>query len=287
MWRILAALGLTAALAAFALNVPSPVHAEFNGCTAGFCSAPVASGGGGGSCNPPLLSCVTDPTGLVFWMPLDTSTTSGTTTNDLSGNARNGTLTGSPSLVSGKIQQGVSLNGTSQYVTITNASPWSAYTVAPIQNTPFSVTAWVYRTGDNGNQMTFISRGYGSGVTPWQLVLNTSTLTASFNSYNGVTAPGVTSTATSTLNTWEFWVASWDGVSTFSITKNAGTAVTATSTAGPSVLSSEPLDIGAIDVTGTPSYFFPGIIDDPRIYSHVLSGTEITNIYNSGVSGNP
>jgi hypothetical protein len=52
MWRILAALGLTVALALFALDVPtSPVHAQFNGCTAGFCNPPVASGGGGGVCS--------------------------------------------------------------------------------------------------------------------------------------------------------------------------------------------------------------------------------------------
>jgi hypothetical protein len=43
----------------------------------------IAIASSGGSCNPPLLSCVTVPSGLVGWWPLDTSTTSAPTTNDL------------------------------------------------------------------------------------------------------------------------------------------------------------------------------------------------------------
>lgn len=46
MWRIALAAVLTACLAAFALNAPR-VHAQFNGCQAGFCNPAVASGGGG------------------------------------------------------------------------------------------------------------------------------------------------------------------------------------------------------------------------------------------------
>jgi hypothetical protein len=42
MWRISLAAFLTAALSLFALNA---AHAQFNGCSAGFCSPPAASGG--------------------------------------------------------------------------------------------------------------------------------------------------------------------------------------------------------------------------------------------------
>lgn len=44
MWRIALAAVLTACLAAFALNAPR-VHAQFNGCQAGFCNPKVASSG--------------------------------------------------------------------------------------------------------------------------------------------------------------------------------------------------------------------------------------------------
>ena len=46
-----------------------------------------------------------------------------------------------------------------------------------------------------------------------------------------------------------------------------------------------PLCIGNDCVTS--SRFFNGQIDDFRIYNRVLTGTELTKIYTSGLVGNP
>ena len=92
--------------------------------------------GGSSNCSPPSLSCVTVPTGLAFWMPFDTSTTSGTTTNDVSGNSNNGTLNAGASIVTGEIQQAVSVaSASNQYASVGNA--------AVLTPSSMTVTAWI------------------------------------------------------------------------------------------------------------------------------------------------
>jgi hypothetical protein len=84
-------------------------------------------------CNPAALSCVTDPTGLVYWAPLDGNA------NDVSGNNNTGTLVGTPTFAAGKIQQAVTLNG-GQDIQVASGAPWNSYGLAPSLNTPFTIT---------------------------------------------------------------------------------------------------------------------------------------------------
>jgi hypothetical protein len=274
MWRAALAAFLTAALSLFALNAP---HAQFNGCSAGFCSPPATSGGGG-SCNPPLLSCVTVPSGLSLWYPLDTSTTSGSTTNDLSGNAVNGTLMNSPSIVTAQIQQGVSLNGTNQYVQL----PSTAHFIADGSSGAYSITAWFNINSvtdamiiDNdimgGECVAVRPNRSGSGV---------------FNFINGSgNNLGSATTVTSVVGTWTFIAVTWDATTSRIYINGSGTPDASGASSG-ATCGQTAFAIGADPANS--SNFFPGKIDDVRGYGgRAITGAEVTNIYNAGHAGNP
>jgi hypothetical protein len=155
------------------------------------------------TCNPPLLSCVDVSSGLVFWMPFDTSTTSGATTNDLTATPANGTLTGTGnSIGAGQIQQALVNNGTNPYVSIGNVSKLNF--ANGNGGTPFSLSAWIYREIDSGANMIVFSKGYNGTFTQWQLSVNTSTLTMFCGGYSGGSTHGVTSVSTSVADTMEF-----------------------------------------------------------------------------------
>ena len=229
---------------------------------------------GGGSCNPPLLSCVTVPSGLTFWMPLDTSTTSGSTTNDLSGNGNNGTLVASPSLVTGQIQQAVSLNGSSQYVTIpSNASMPS--------NGSFSITAWVNPASTADGEVMDNDVGGGECIE-----LRQSRSGSGF--FNFIINPGSptviasTITVASRVGLWTFLAATYDGT-TITLYVNGSSQASASSSA--SSCGQQPFTIGNDPANSGP--FYAGKIDDVRTYSSALSPTDITSIYNSGLAGKP
>ncbi len=63
-----------------------------------------------------------------LWLPLDEN--SGTTANDSSGNAHNGTLNGSASWVAGKLASAVQFNGTSSYIQVGDFNLNSSFTLA-------------------------------------------------------------------------------------------------------------------------------------------------------------
>jgi hypothetical protein len=228
----------------------------------------------GGSCNPPLLSCVTVPSGLTFWMPLDTSTTSGATTNDLSGNAINGTLTNSPSLVTAQIQQGVSLNGTNQYVQLPNSS----HLVMDGSSGAFSATAW-FKINSVADAMIFDNNIIFAECMGIRVNRSGNGL---FNFVNGLIVNSVTTVA-SVVGVPSHIAVTWDGTTSKIYINgsldNSGAATGAT-------CGQQAFAIGAD--TGNNSNFFPGWIDDVRAYANrAITAGEVTSIYNAGVAGNP
>lgn len=240
----------------------------------------VAISSGGGGCNPPLLSCVTVPSGLTLWLPLDDSTTSGVTSTDLSGNSFNGTQVGLPTSVTGQIQQGRGLNGSTQYIDETANS-----VSLPGGAVAFSIVTWFNpASAVDGVLVT----NNTAGVERWELRYDR----ASSGKLNGVVGGTILSsvtTAASMVGNWNFSVLTGDGVA------GAGAAtlklyVGCSGTPEATGMYSNQAVTGnwaiGTDVTnGGP--FFNGSMDDPRIYNRAITGAEVTSICNAGIAGNP
>jgi len=77
------------------------------------------------------------------------------TANDSSGNARNGTVQDNPTFVAGRIGQAISFDGLGDYVEITGYK-------GILGPNPFSITAWINTSDDEGTIMGWGSTGGGS-----------------------------------------------------------------------------------------------------------------------------
>ncbi|HWB33937.1 MAG TPA: LamG domain-containing protein [Candidatus Paceibacterota bacterium] len=198
-----------------------------------------------------VLSRPTNRLSLAGYWPLDDG--SGTTAQDISGNNRAGTLTGSPPWITGKIGGALQFTSSGQYVT-------TGYTV-PAQSsaTSFTWSAWVYLTSTGGTQVII---GFRNGVT-WNK------LTPSSFEYN---SGGIISN-TIPANRWTQIIIVKSGTNFTYYEDGAviGTASNSNSAVSHTFfIGSDP---GFND--GTPHYY----VDDVRVYERALSQSEIAGLY--------
>ncbi len=207
--------------------------------------------------------------GLVGYWTMDGRTISGTSMTDQSGQGNTGTLVNTPTQVIGKIGQGLQFDGSSQYIDAgTPVMPTSAFTLS----------GWIYPTSYASVQGQIISKGYDGSNTQWELILLNSGK-AQIDTYVTPTQKGVTSSATIPLNKWTYLTGSFDGTTWRIYINDSLDSFNVQS--GP-VATGAKLDIGAVDIIGTSGQYFPGKIDDVRIYNRALSLTEIRQLYNAG-----
>lgn len=218
--------------------------------------------------------------GLVFYLKFDEG--SGDTATDYTGNGNNGTLVASPTWISGagnvapvsfSNDYALSFNGSTQNVVIPTTSALDGFSA-------FTISIWIYPTS-NSRKM-FISKRV-SGVAPYYLDITGSTGKVAFFSANGANYKYYTTPTSSVpLNQWSNIIATFNGSTdikiyvggvsqTLTLADSAGTDFTA--------IGSNAFDvtIGSYD-KGTSTYFFQGYIDDVRLYSRVLTATEIASI---------
>jgi hypothetical protein len=212
-------------------------------------------------------------TGLVGYWKFDEGT--GTTASDSSGNGNHGTLMNGPIWIDGKRLKALDFDGVDDYVEV----PHSTTLTFP----NFTLEAWIYLRTDIGNeQRRIISKQYTeqrsysfdifgngySGSTGNQLVLSIG---------NGATWINFMSTTHLTKETWYYVVGTHEGT-TSKIYINGGLDKEGTTTT-QTTDNPAPLTIGCSHETGPEnphiSAFFPGIIDDVRIYDRALSQQEI------------
>lgn len=210
---------------------------------------------------------------------------SGTTSADRSGNGNNGTFTGVPTWLSGSnTQNGVgcalSLSGSSQYVSVGNASSLNI-------TGPITVAAWVRFSGLSSE--TIVSKWgavasanyswllfanlWGSGRVDF-LVSGDGTGYVGASSANGAVAVG----------RWYFIVGVYDATSVKLFID--GKLVGSNSTSIPSSLniSSTPVSIGTdYDNGGAASRFLNGDVDNVSIFSKALTASEIGGLYAEGL----
>jgi hypothetical protein len=203
---------------------------------------------------------------------------SGTTAADASGNGHPGTLIGGASWTAGHAGNAVDLDGTTGYVT----------TAAPVVRTDgsFTVAAWV-RTSAVGPAAVAVSQ---SGVRANGFALGYST-----DPYYGTTwsfgAPASDADGAAydrardvfdavEPGTWTHLVGVYDaGRQEVSLYVN-GQFVDATAHTTPWNASGSLL-IGRGLIDGTPQDFWPGALDDVRVYTGVLSYQDIYALYQS------
>jgi arylsulfatase A-like enzyme len=198
----------------------------------------------------------------------------GTTTVDNSGNRNNGILIGNPLWATGRINGALSFNGTSSYVQIPDSPKFDMK--------DFSVSAWINlgTSGVGGSRIVgqrdmVSSPGWGLRITNNQLNAQLSLDYATPTRFGPLLNDGKWHHVAMERDTLNRIVSLWvDGVL-------VGTQPTA-STATYAINS--PLIIGANNGN---IGFFPGRIDDVRIYGRVFTASEVGAVYQSekGVVG--
>lgn len=227
-----------------------------------------------------LPPAITIPGGLILYYPFDNVTTSGATTSDLSGNNNNGTLIGSPTTgVTGEIGQAFTFNGSTQYVEATTSSlitaaPLTICFWANLASTTNGLGVGIFNANATNAWDTWFVETSGSPSTVWDSVTGANTV---FTKSSGATAH---------TGQWDFIC----GVFTSSALRqcfvnNTGDTADTTSMT-PTITNGPRVDVGVAHAgINAPSTFFPGSIDDVRIYNRALSSAERTAIYNAGLAG--
>jgi uncharacterized repeat protein (TIGR03806 family) len=192
---------------------------------------------------------------------------------DSTGNGNNGTLTGNPPFVAGRIgSQAINFNGVNQYATVP-ISIRTNFTIAFWVNTTASTTGTVWTTG-----LGIISADVAGVANDFGISLIV----------NGEVSFGVGNPNTSLASTASINDGQWHHVA---VTRTSSTGLMIVyvdgiqngATNGPTVARTAPtaIRIGGILSGGG---FFPGTIDDVRIYNTVLSAAEINALANPPVA---
>jgi hypothetical protein len=215
-----------------------------------------------------IFAVTSSETGLVgFWM-LDEGT--GTRTYDLSGDNHPGTLINGPAWSSGAL----AFDGANDYVEVAHAPDLNAY--------PLTVSTWVKTTSTNGVR-GIVNKYVGGSSNGWSLFLNNGNVCAWY--YRSATN-FVSNASGCPFNVAGVNDGAWhhvvfvvdifggrvyvDGVRQLIIswTGSAG----ATSTA-------QPVHVGRYPGAAGGAEYFPGLMDNVRIYNRALNGTEVLNLY--------
>ncbi len=200
------------------------------------------------------------------------------TVQDTSGNGNAGQMVGmstTSSPVVGKIGQALQFNGTSQYMSIpdsaslrpaaTSACAW--FNLSTLPSTPAAIVTKPL----NGPPWT-------SPYLSWLLRINNST-TMEFDLTNGSSFTANTVSVSLATDKWYFTCLTYDGSNNLAYL-NGIPIKKSTATSGSIGYTSEPILIGTD--TGGPREYFPGIIDDVRVYNRALSPQEVAQLYQMG-----
>lgn len=195
----------------------------------------------------------------------------GTTVTDLSSNGNNGTLVNSPTRVAGKFGQALSFNGANQYVSIPHSTSVSI-------SGQITLAAWIkvgaFPTGSNLSQL--MGKGSTGTTEAYYLRLNAAFSALEVGSWNGSTDYRAQTSYTGwTTGEWHHVVGMYDGANW--IVYVDGVLKTSTAQAVGPGTSTQKVTIGARFVTAA-DRFFNGVIDEPRIYSKALTGSQVRSL---------
>ncbi len=216
--------------------------------------------------------------GLVGYWTFDgkdtvwTSATAGTTL-DKSGGGNTGTLTNmarSTATTPGKLGQGLNFDGSTNYVVMADASSNDV-------TTRFGISTWIKPTTLSGDKL--ILSKFNTANAAYQTFTHGTQFGCQFTT--GATWPEFQVLGgTLTAGVWNHVTCSYDN-NILAIYVN-GVLVNSTTPGAKTVRNSSAHLIIAADDTFNASLYFPGQIDDVRLYNRALSASEVKQLYNLG-----
>jgi hypothetical protein len=153
----------------------------------------------------------------------------------------------------------------------------------------FSVSCWFKSNTNAGSFVVLVAKmGDGTAFQGWQLAISNGALYFALINDNGAGDLIAIDTNTITYRdgAWHHVVVTYDGTSlasgvTFYVDGSSAAATAITDNLTASIVSTDPLRIGARASSGSEAEF-PGVIDEVAVYDKELSSAEVTAIYNSG-----
>jgi hypothetical protein len=218
--------------------------------------------------------------GLVGHWSLDEGTS--TIAHDFSGNSLHGTLTNMTphtDWVGGKKGKALDFDGTDDFIALGNPSALNI--VGQV-----TLSAWVnfnsFPTSNNCGGGFYcgviFEKGYDGSVEGYSLRYSSQGGSRlEMLSYSGVTTNNTFASITFPVNTWHHVVGLHNGTQWKIYVDGVNVATTADNDGALS--STANASIGGAYISGTPSRFFPGKIDDVRVYNRALSDAEILALY--------
>ena len=182
----------------------------------------------------------------------------------------NGTVTGTATYSDGKVGQAISLDGSTNSVTLPSNAALCSYTA-------ITLSTWVSWKGGKAWQRIF-DFGNSASTTKYMFLTPTNGSYMRFAIRNGGSEQIVQTSAPLTTNTWVH-VALTLGNGTATLYVNGvASDIRCRFDQAKSLQSEHKLHRQKQDFTGDP--LFNGLIDDFRIYNRVLSSDEIKGVYN-------
>ncbi|PYS23626.1 MAG: hypothetical protein DMF72_08740 [Acidobacteria bacterium] len=227
-------------------------------------------------------SCTSAPAGLVAWYPGDGNA------DDVK-NGNKGTLQNGAMFAPGKVDQAFSLNGTNEFVEVSDAP-------ANSPTTALSIDAWIKPNNTSTDQSIVSKYDACSGQQRSYELDLVSGGAVQFAVYNGQPDPNGyravrTGSGAITAGVFTHVAGTFDTNGQVMKIYVNGVDTSAPSLAGSvnvnSIFDSNtPVDIGrTFCTTGGPGNYFNGLIDETEIFNAALSSTDIANIYNASFAG--
>jgi len=202
--------------------------------------------------------------------------------NDLSGNNHHGTASGGATLTMNRFyiaSNAFAFNGASSTITVPDAS------ALRLNNTDFTISAWIYQDGSVPGNAAILSKRTGSGQNGY--IFNIGGFSSvppgrlSFNVSGGID-PKAISDSVFTAYFWHHIAVVYDLSSETMLIYIDGLLNSATpGIPSPNAATVANLEIGS-DGAGNP-YFFNGKIDDLRIYNRALSPCDMDSLFKAPI----
>src|SRR3989344_1263779 len=215
--------------------------------------------------------------GLVGLWSFNGGDMNGNTAYDRSGSNNNGTLTNGPTKTIGKIGQALSFDGVNDYVNVNPANS--------VDNAQMTYSAWIYPINTTSGEVIYTGIGttahgrlYKRGGPP--------RIEFDYVWVSGICKAN-TSPGSAPVNTWTHVVATYDRSLACSASTRPRIYINGVDVSTPDTVNGTGgaltgANVVTIGASLGPTLYFPGIIDDVRIYNRALSASEIKQLYLMG-----